>query len=45
MILLAFNIVLHFLLAGQLAWETHLGGFLTGWVLAIALNPDADGRP
>ncbi|MEM6739623.1 MAG: rhomboid family intramembrane serine protease, partial [Pseudomonadota bacterium] len=39
LILLAFNIVLHFLLAGQLAWETHLGGFLTGWVLAIALNP------
>jgi membrane associated rhomboid family serine protease len=37
--LLAVNVVLHFALAGQLAWQTHLGGFLAGWILAIALDP------
>ena len=39
LILLAINIALHFALAGQLAWQTHLGGFLAGWILAIALDP------
>jgi membrane associated rhomboid family serine protease len=39
LILLAINVALHFLLAGQLAWQTHLGGFLAGWILAIALDP------
>jgi membrane associated rhomboid family serine protease len=39
LILLAINVALHFVLAGQLAWQTHLGGFLAGWILAIALDP------
>ncbi len=39
LILLALNVALHFLLAGQLAWQAHLGGFLVGWVLGIALDP------
>lgn len=39
LILLALNIVLHVVLQGQLAWQTHLGGFLTGWVLGVALDP------
>lgn len=39
LVLLAINVALHFALAGQLAWQTHLGGFLAGWILAIALDP------
>ena len=39
LILLAINVALHVLLEGQLAWQTHLGGFLAGWVLGIALDP------
>ena len=38
-ILLAINVALHFLLAEQLAWQAHLGGFLAGWILGIALDP------
>ncbi|WP_172326892.1 rhomboid family intramembrane serine protease [Mangrovicoccus sp. HB161399] len=34
-ILVAYNVVFYVLLHGQLAWETHLGGFLTGWALAM----------
>ena len=26
-------------LGGQLAWQTHLGGFIAGWVLAILIDP------
>ena len=26
---------------GQLAWETHLGGFLTGWMVALLIDPRA----
>jgi membrane associated rhomboid family serine protease len=39
--LLALNVALHFLLGGALAWQAHLGGFLAGWVLGIALDPAA----
>jgi len=39
LLLLAINVALHFLLAGQLAWQTHLGGFLAGWILALVLDP------
>ena len=39
LLLLAINVALHFVLQGQLAWETHLGGFLAGWVLGIAVDP------
>lgn len=38
-LLLALNIVMWWVLDGQLAWETHLGGFLTGWVVALLIDP------
>ncbi len=31
------NLVLWFVLGGQLAWETHLGGFVAGWLAAALL--------
>ena len=39
LVLVALNVALHLALQGQLAWQAHLGGFLAGWVLAIALDP------
>ncbi|WP_171060492.1 rhomboid family intramembrane serine protease [Poseidonocella sp. HB161398] len=35
LILVAYNVVFYLLLHGQLAWETHLGGFVAGWALAL----------
>lgn len=32
--LLLYNVVFFLLLQGNLAWETHLGGFVAGWFLA-----------
>ncbi len=43
LVLLAINVALHVLLQGQLAWQTHLGGFLAGWVLGVALNTEQTG--
>jgi len=33
--LIAYNVVFWILLSGRLAWETHLGGFIAGWLLAV----------
>lgn len=33
------NVVLWWAMDGLLAWETHLGGFLAGWVLATLIDP------
>ncbi|MCA8879965.1 MAG: rhomboid family intramembrane serine protease [Rhodobacteraceae bacterium] len=33
--LVLYNLVFWVLLSGNLAWETHLGGFVTGWILAV----------
>ncbi len=33
--LVVYNLVFYFLLSGRLAWETHLGGFVAGWVIAL----------
>lgn len=33
--LVLYNLVFFVLLSGNLAWETHLGGFVAGWLLAI----------
>jgi membrane associated rhomboid family serine protease len=33
------NIVLWWAMDGQLAWETHLGGFITGWIAAMLIDP------
>lgn len=38
-ILLVINVVHWWSSGGQLAWETHLGGFLTGWVVALLIDP------
>jgi len=38
-LLLAMNVVLFYAAGGQLAWETHLGGFVIGWVTALLLDP------
>jgi len=35
------NLVLWWAMNGQLAWETHLGGFLIGWVVALLIDPRA----
>ena len=43
--LLMFNVALHFIMGGQLAWQTHLGGFLAGWVLGVALHPAPEDAP
>lgn len=37
--LVAINLVMYWALAGQLAWETHLGGFVCGWLLAMLVDP------
>ena len=35
----ALNLVMWVVMQGQLAWETHLGGFLVGWVMALLIDP------
>jgi membrane associated rhomboid family serine protease len=37
--LIAMNIAMYWALDGQLAWQTHLGGFMTGWILALLIDP------
>jgi membrane associated rhomboid family serine protease len=37
--LVAMNVAMWWALDGQLAWETHLGGFLTGWIAALLIDP------
>lgn len=41
--LAALNAVLYVAMKGLLAWETHLGGFVAGWVLGLLL--DTGGQP
>jgi membrane associated rhomboid family serine protease len=43
LLLVGLNIVLWWAMDGQLAWETHLGGFVVGWVAAMLIDPR--GRP
>lgn len=40
-LLLLMNVVMWWALNGQLAWETHLGGFVAGWVAALLIDPRA----
>ena len=35
------NVVLWWAMGGQLAWQTHLGGFLIGWLAAYLIDPKA----
>lgn len=41
--LVALNLVLWWSMDGQLAWETHLGGFISGWIAALLVDPRARG--
>lgn len=38
-LLIVLNLVLWWAMGGQLAWETHLGGFITGWIAALLIDP------
>jgi membrane associated rhomboid family serine protease len=37
--LVAMNLAMFWALDGQLAWQTHLGGFVAGWILALMIDP------
>lgn len=37
--LIVLNLVLWWAMEGQLAWETHLGGFIAGWIAALLIDP------
>lgn len=39
--LVTLNLVLWWAMGGNLAWETHLGGFITGWISALVIDPRA----
>jgi rhomboid protease GluP len=39
LMLVALNLILWWAMAGHLAWQTHLGGFVAGWVFALWVNP------
>lgn len=38
LLLAGLNLVLWWAMGGQLAWQAHLGGFLTGWIAAFLIN-------
>lgn len=40
-LLVALNLVMWWAMSGVLAWQTHLGGFLAGWVAALVIDPRA----
>lgn len=44
-LLVAINGVMYWALDGQLAWQTHLGGFAAGWVLALLIDPRSRAEP
>lgn len=39
LLLVALNVVFWWAMDGQLAWETHLGGFIAGWIMALLIDP------
>ena len=38
-LLILLNLLLFWAMDGQLAWQTHLGGFIAGWVAALLVDP------
>lgn len=38
-LLVVLNLVLWWVMSGQLAWQTHLGGFISGWITALLVDP------
>ena len=39
LLLAALNVALYYAMGGILAWETHLGGFMAGWIAALLVDP------
>lgn len=39
LMLIALNLVLWWAMDGHLAWQTHLSGFIAGWILALLIDP------
>ena len=39
LLLVGLNVVLWWAMDGQLAWQTHLGGFVAGWIAALLIDP------
>ena len=39
LLLAGLNLVLWWAMSGWLAWETHLGGFVAGWIAALLIDP------
>jgi len=39
LMLVGLNVLLWWAMHGQLAWQTHLGGFVAGWILALLIDP------
>lgn len=39
LLLVLLNVVTWWAMEGRLAWETHLGGFITGWIVALLIDP------
>ncbi len=37
--LISLNVAMYWALDGHLAWQTHLGGFVVGWVAAALIDP------
>lgn len=37
--LIALNLAMYWAMDGHLAWQTHLGGFVAGWVAAVLIDP------
>lgn len=44
-LLILLNLVLWWAMDGQLAWQTHLGGFVGGWIMAMLLDPRSRVEP
>ena len=41
LVLAVLNLLLWWAMGGQLAWQTHLGGFLAGWIAALVIPENA----
>jgi len=40
-LLILLNLLLFWAMGGQMAWQTHLGGFIAGWFAALLVDPRA----
>ncbi len=45
LVLVVLNVVLYWAMSGRLAWETHLGGFVVGWIFAFLIDPTSRPPP